>query len=188
MSISGSSGAPTPATIAIWAHRRQSRLRGRPRRPGRMVAEIETGRLLRRPRLRRSAAPVWGQAGRRRVWVPMWPSSECHDRASIPFLVHTEAQVNRPGKNLIHKTISLAVAILTGKRVSDNRVRRRIELCARCRYVRVRRRRGQRLLRCGICGCRLHGRRALVNLARYEETRRYGCKHPGGSRWRKAGV
>ncbi len=32
------------------------------------------------------------------------------------------------------------------------------------------------------------GHRALINLARYEETRRWGCKHPDGSRWKKAGV
>lgn len=40
----------------------------------------------------------------------------------------------------------------------------------------------------------LHGGRprvlrlALINLARYEETRRWGCKHPEGVRWKKAGV
>ena len=29
-------------------------------------------------------------------------------------------------------------------------------------------------------------KRALVNLARYEGTRPWGCKHPTGSRWKKA--
>jgi len=95
----------------------------------------------------------------------------------------------RPGYNLIQKTISLSIALTSGRRVSDDRIRRRIEICSRCRYVRIRKtRRGGRKLNCGICGCRLRGRRALVNLARYEETRRWGCKHPGGSRWKKAGV
>jgi len=31
-------------------------------------------------------------------------------------------------------------------------------------------------------------RRTLRNRARYEESRRWGCKHPGGSRWKKAGM
>ena len=88
--------------------------------------------------------------------------------------------------NLIQKTISLATALLTGKRISPERIRHRIQICARCRYVRIRRtRRGARRLHCNICGCRLSHRRLLINLARYEETRRWGCKHPRGSRWKK---
>jgi len=95
----------------------------------------------------------------------------------------------RAGPNLVQKTISLAIALTTGRRVSDDRIRRRIEICSRCPYVRIRKtRRSGRKLNCGICGCRLRGRRALVNLARYEETRRWGCKHPRGSRWSKAGA
>ena len=94
----------------------------------------------------------------------------------------------RPGNNLIQKTISLAIALTTGRRVSDERIRRRVEICSRCRYVRVRKTRRGRKLNCGICGCRVRGRNALVNLARYEETRRWGCKHPNGSRWQKAGI
>jgi len=94
----------------------------------------------------------------------------------------------RPGDNLIQKTISLAIALTTGHPVSDRRIRRRIEICSRCRYVRIRKaRRGGRKLNCGICGCRLRSRRALINLARYEETRRWGCKHPNGSRWKAHG-
>ena len=93
------------------------------------------------------------------------------------------------GPNLVQKTVSLAIALTAGRRVSDERVRRRVEICSRCRYVRVRKtRRRDRRLNCGICGCRLRGRHALINLVRYEETRRWGCKHPGGSRWKKAGV
>jgi len=96
---------------------------------------------------------------------------------------------HRPGANLIQKTISVAIALTTGRRVSNKRVCRRIEICSHCRYVRIRKtRRGARKLNCGICGCRLRGRRALINLARYEETRRWGCKHPKGSRWKKTGV
>ena len=97
--------------------------------------------------------------------------------------------MNRPGPNLIRKTISLAIALTTGRRVSDERIRRRVEICSRCRYVRTRKtRRGGRKLNCGICGCRLRGRRALINLARHEEARRWGCEPPDGSRWKKAGT
>ena len=95
----------------------------------------------------------------------------------------------RPGDNLVQKTISLAIALTSGRRVSDERIRRRVEICSRCRYVRIRKtRRGGRKLNCNICGCRLRGRHALINLARYEETPRCGCKHPDGSRWKKAGI
>jgi len=94
----------------------------------------------------------------------------------------------RVGPNLVQKTISLAIALTTGRRVGDERVRRRVEICSRCRYVRIRKtRRGGRKLNCGICGCRLRGRRALINIARYEETRRWGCKHPDGSQWKANG-
>lgn len=95
--------------------------------------------------------------------------------------------MSRPGDGLVRKTISLAIALATGRRVSDERIRRRVEICSRCRYVRVRKTRQGRKLNCGICGCRLRGRRALVNLGRYEETRRWGCKHPDGSRWKAHG-
>lgn len=93
----------------------------------------------------------------------------------------------RPGDNLIQKTISLTIALTTSRRVSKERIRRHIQICSRCRYVRIRKTRRGRKLNCGICGCRLRGRRALINLARYEETRRYGCKHPNGSRWKAQG-
>lgn len=96
--------------------------------------------------------------------------------------------MSRPGDGLVQKTISLASALATGRRVSEERIRRRVEICSRCHYVRVRKTRQGRKLNCGICGCRLRGRRALVNLARYEETRRWGCKHPDGSRWKAHGV
>ena len=96
--------------------------------------------------------------------------------------------MKRPGPNLIRKTISLASAIVSGRRISADRIRNRIEICARCRFVRIRKTRNGRKLNCRICGCRLRGDRSLINLARYEETRHYGCKHPRGSRWKKSGV
>ncbi len=96
--------------------------------------------------------------------------------------------MKRPGPNLIRKTITLATALITGREVSEARIRGRINICARCRFVRVRKTRAGRKLNCRICGCRLRGDRSLINLARYEETRHYGCKHPKGSRWKRAKV
>jgi len=97
--------------------------------------------------------------------------------------------MSSPGQTLIEKTISLAIALAIGRRVSNERIRRRVEICSRDSYVRISKTRcGGRKLNCGISGCRLRGRRALINLARCEETRRWGCKHPRGSRWKKARV
>ena len=44
------------------------------------------------------------------------------------------------------------------------------------------------VLRCGVCGCKLKDDNSLINLARYEEGEKYGCKHPDGSKWKEAGV
>ena len=96
--------------------------------------------------------------------------------------------MKRPSRNLIRKTVSLASALVAGRRVANERICRRIEICARCPYVRIKRTRKGRKMLCRICGCRLRGNRSLINLARYEETKRYGCKHPRGSRWKKEGV
>ena len=96
--------------------------------------------------------------------------------------------MNRMNQHLIRKTITLAMAILAGRRVSEERIRRRVEICSRCRYLAIKGRAPRRVMRCKICGCRLKGKKAIVNLARYEENSRYGCKHPRGSRWKKAGV
>ena len=43
----------------------------------------------------------------------------------------------RPGDNLIQKTISLTIALTTSRRVSKERIRRHIQICSRCRYVRI---------------------------------------------------
>jgi len=83
---------------------------------------------------------------------------------------------------LIAKTFSIGRALLTGKDVSSERLEARLKICSTCKYVE-----GDRLLRCSICGCKVK-EKGLVNLARYVPTSSYGCKHPQGSRWAKAGV
>lgn len=89
-------------------------------------------------------------------------------------------------KEMLDKTISLTTALLSGEVVSEETIKRRIEICSTCPLVKLSGK-GQ-TMSCGVCGCRLRGDKSLMNLARYEETKSYGCKHPAGSRWRKAGV
>lgn len=93
------------------------------------------------------------------------------------------------------KVASLTKAILTGTRISEERVRKRMEICLACPHVQVAQISGKpnddehKRINCGICGCRLSaGERELINLAAYEETKDYGCKAKGGSKWKKAGV
>ena len=88
-------------------------------------------------------------------------------------------------KTVFQKTWTLAKALLTGETVSDERLQKRLEICSKCPKVRINTR-GK--MKCGICGCRIRGDRALINLARFEETADYGCKYSAGSRWKAQGV
>lgn len=76
--------------------------------------------------------------------------------------------------------MSLAKALLTGKDVSKERLKARLAVCSSCDY----RDETGNLIRCGICGCRVKDS-GLINLARFEETKDYGCKFPGGSKWKE---
>jgi hypothetical protein len=83
------------------------------------------------------------------------------------------------------KTWSLLRAVVSGETVSEERMRARIEICSTCPYI------GEDSggrMKCSVCGCRLSGDGNLVDLARYEETKEYGCKHDKGSQWKKNGV
>lgn len=81
--------------------------------------------------------------------------------------------------------ISVCKALFTGTGVSTNRRIKRLEICRECEYFRYCEK--HKRARCGICGCRVD-LSALINLAKYKETDRYGCKHPEGSRWQASGV
>lgn len=87
-------------------------------------------------------------------------------------------------KSLLQKAWTLGKALLTGRNVSADRMRERIEICSNCELVEVQ---GEKL-QCGVCGCGLSNSPALINLARFEETEDYGCQHPLGSRWKEKGV
>jgi len=91
--------------------------------------------------------------------------------------------MSKDNRSFIEKTISLASALLFGSPISRERMTKRVEICGECEHVQ---RKGN-LLRCGICGCPAK-ESGLINLARYEETESYGCKHPNGSKWKEAGV
>jgi hypothetical protein len=91
----------------------------------------------------------------------------------------------KSNKSIIGKAISLTKALLAGKDVSPERVEKRIEVCGSCDKVKID---NFGNMNCGICGCKVSGSRSLINLARYEETADYGCKHPQGSRWKDQGV
>ena len=84
---------------------------------------------------------------------------------------------------LLPKTLSVAKALLTGVDVSPERLEKRLEICSNCPKAK----KDGNLMTCSICGCKLKIR-GLVNLARYEETQEYGCKHPDGSQWKKNNV
>jgi hypothetical protein len=79
---------------------------------------------------------------------------------------------------------SVMAALLTGKRISRERQMARLEVCHGCDKFQW----DGENARCGVCGCKLDGDKALVKLTLYEETEAYGCKHPEGSRWLAAGV
>lgn len=85
---------------------------------------------------------------------------------------------------LLPKTLSVAKALLSGQDVSQERLKKRLEICNKCDKVDTR---SENLMSCSICGCKVK-QRGLVNLARYEETKDYGCKHPKGSRWKDQNV
>jgi len=88
-------------------------------------------------------------------------------------------------KGILSKAISLGKALLAGEDVGEEALAKRIEICGACDLVKIDHFGN---MNCGICGCKLTGSKALINLARYEETTEYGCKHPDGSQWKKNGV
>lgn len=85
--------------------------------------------------------------------------------------------------SIVGKTYTFAKALLTGKNVNSEQLEVRLKICRNCDRVRPK---GQ-IMRCDVCGCQLKDS-GLVNLARFVETKDYGCKHPTGSRWKAAGV
>jgi hypothetical protein len=84
----------------------------------------------------------------------------------------------------IENILSVAKAVTYGKKVSKDRQAKRLEVCKTCDMFRD----DGVTQSCGVCGCKLDGSSKLVDLTLYEETVRYGCKHPKGSRWKENNV
>jgi hypothetical protein len=84
---------------------------------------------------------------------------------------------------VLAKTYTLAKAVLTGKDVTPEVLRKRLEICAQCDNSQP----NGAVMKCGVCGCLLKDS-GLINLARYQETGDYGCKHADGSKWKAAGL
>lgn len=97
-----------------------------------------------------------------------------------------------PQKSLPEKMLSVAYALMFGKGVSLERRQKRFEICSKCEHVSISvRYNGTILTTCSICGCKVRNASSnvlLLSLAKYEETKQYGCRYPGGSRWKAAGV
>lgn len=87
-------------------------------------------------------------------------------------------------QELFKKTLSLATAITSGEKISDERIAKRLAICSTCDKLIQK----DGCMACSICGCKLKGNRSLTNLALYNETEKYGCKYEGGSKWKAAGV
>ena len=70
--------------------------------------------------------------------------------------------------------------------MSDKRIRRRVEICSRCRYVGVRR-------KGGVAGSSTAAVAAVVAAScsiapATKKNRHWSSKHPDGSRWKEAGI
>jgi len=83
---------------------------------------------------------------------------------------------------------NIVKALSIGKVIPKDRILKRLAICASCDKMVPH----GALMRCSICKCKLK-EDGVVNLVRFEEDldenmRGYGCKHPDGSQWKKAGV
>lgn len=90
---------------------------------------------------------------------------------------------------ILKDTISAALAVTTADKVSDERIKKRLEICGACKYVAIT---GEDQLACGLCNCKVTEKHLLLNLALYEEDtserRLWGCKFGGNGKWKEAGV
>lgn len=93
---------------------------------------------------------------------------------------------------LLKDTISAALAVITADKVSDDRIKKRLEICGSCRFVVINK---DDQLACGFCKCKITERHLLLNLALYEEDdsekKLWGCHNPdhlGGSKWKAQNV
>ena len=116
--------------------------------------------------------------------VEAFVSSRAGKRMASNAVVASESLRRQP-KWSLSNLASVTSAVAFGQEVTQTRRQKRLEVCMSCDKLVN----DGPSLRCGVCGCKLRGQsNALVDLLRYEETSRYGCKHPKGSQWKKQGV
>jgi len=115
------------------------------------------------------------------VTMPEKPAPE-----SIKFPENGELELRTRPEISLKNLWSVASALFLGNGVESDRRKRRLEICRSCELLIFDE--ANKVARCGICGCKLSGKENLVDLLRFEETDQYGCKHPEGSKWKKAGV
>ena len=86
------------------------------------------------------------------------------------------------------KDLTLTRELAFEKRQPDHlpeeRIAKRLAICSTCDHVATP---DNESARCWVCGCTRYGEK-LSNLVLFEETRKYGCKHPDGSKWQAEGV
>jgi hypothetical protein len=93
------------------------------------------------------------------------------------------------GRNLTAAGVwNASVAMLTGKKVSEEVVQERMAICSVCEHVRSLPSMGG--LYCGLCSCNLSAdMKAIINMAALEEELpAFGCKHEKraeGRGWRR---
>lgn len=66
-------------------------------------------------------------------------------------------------------------AVLFGKIVPFEIMKQRVAICEQCVYSKCDAK-GRRF--CNLCGCGVSEQRVIFNMARFNESRRWGCKHP----------
>jgi hypothetical protein len=84
----------------------------------------------------------------------------------------------RPAPTVTQAAQALA-AVITARRVSHEVIAERMRICLRCDHVR---KNTAGYSWCALCGCRVDGKKGLLNLAAYEEgdgvRLKHGCHHP----------
>jgi hypothetical protein len=76
-------------------------------------------------------------------------------------------------------------AVTSGEEINIERRQKRLLICSDCPKLSL----VDGKIGCGVCGCRLQiNDKSIINLINYEETEKYGCKHPDGSQWKKNNV
>jgi len=125
-------------------------------------------------------------AGRRHDWVDGgWvPSGPPVDQVVLEKAREAGNKVRLRAKDLVKGGLGILAAASGGEQVSETRRKVRLLICSECEYLGLR---GEEPA-CSLCKCKLKDKSGVLSLVALEETEKYKCPYPGGSRWKKAGV